>query len=47
MQFEATLEMFGAEYEVQYLLMPVQIRNKKWVCSHKIQEGSVPPFLLV
>ena len=26
MQFEATLEMFGAEYEVQYLLMPVQIR---------------------
>jgi DNA polymerase III sliding clamp (beta) subunit (PCNA family) len=29
MQFEATLEMFGAEYEVQYLLMPVQIRNKK------------------
>ena len=26
MQFEATLELFGAEYEVQYLLMPVQIR---------------------
>lgn len=26
MQFEATLDMFGAEYEVQYLLMPVQIR---------------------
>ena len=29
MQFEATLEMFGAEYEVQYLLMPVQIRDSK------------------
>lgn len=27
MQFEATLELFGDTYEVQYLLMPVQIRN--------------------
>lgn len=27
MQFEATLELFGTDYEVQYLLMPVQIRN--------------------
>lgn len=29
LQFEATLDIFGAEYEVQYLLMPVQIRNPK------------------
>ena len=26
MQFEATLELFDSSYEVQYLLMPVQIR---------------------